>query len=101
MTNEEAILYMVLYRAKLLDSVSDLDKDIEAYDKAISALTARSNMNDNIKNLIEDYQRNIELLEEDRKTDGMTISNAYRVAKIGVYGKVIADLEAVLEGSEE
>lgn len=41
MTREEAILYMVLYRAKLLDSVSDLDKDIEAYDKAISALTAQ------------------------------------------------------------
>lgn len=58
-------------------------------------------MINNIKNLIEDYQRNIELLEEDRKTDGMTISNAYRVAKIGVYGKVIEDLKAVLEGEEE
>ena len=38
MTNEEAILYMTLYRQKLLGSVSDLDKDIEAYDMAIEAL---------------------------------------------------------------
>ena len=29
MTNQEAKSQMVLYRAKLLDSVSDLDKDIE------------------------------------------------------------------------
>ena len=38
MTREEAILYMTLYRQKLVGSVSDLDKDIEAYDMAIKAL---------------------------------------------------------------
>lgn len=54
-----------------------------------------------IERLIEEYQRNIELLEEDRKNDKMTVSNAYRVAKIGVYSKVIDDLQAVLEKSEE
>ena len=53
-------------------------------------------MND-IERLIEEYQQTIELLEEDRKNDGITISNAYRTAKIGVYGKVIEDLRAVLE----
>ena len=57
-------------------------------------------MND-IERLIEEYQRNIELLEEDRKDDKLTVSNAYRTAKIGVYGKVIEDLRAVLEGEED
>lgn len=35
---EEAILYMELYKRNLLDSVSDLDKDIEAYKIAIDAM---------------------------------------------------------------
>ena len=38
MTIDEAILYMTLYCQKLVGSVSDLDKDIEAYDMAIKAL---------------------------------------------------------------
>lgn len=58
-------------------------------------------MTKQIKTLISEYTEAINRLEEDRKNDKLTISNAYRVAKIGVYGKVIADLEAVLEGSEE
>ena len=57
-------------------------------------------MND-IERLIEEYQQNIELLEEDRKNDKLTVSNAYRTAKIGVYGKVIEDLRAVLKGEED
>lgn len=57
-------------------------------------------MND-IERLIEEYQRNIELLEEDRKNDKLTVSNAYRTAKIGVYGKVIEDLQEILEGEAE
>lgn len=54
----------------------------------------------NINWLIEQYRQNIEKLEEDRKQDAMTISNAYRVAKIGVYSKVVEDLQAVLEEGE-
>lgn len=57
-------------------------------------------MND-MERLIEEYQHNIELLEEDRKDDKITISNAYRVAKIGVYTKVIMDLKAIVEGESE
>jgi hypothetical protein len=38
MTIEEATLYMELYKRNLLDSVSDLDKDIEAYKIAIDAM---------------------------------------------------------------
>lgn len=38
MTTEEATLYMELYKRKLFDSVSDLDKDIEAYDTAINTM---------------------------------------------------------------
>lgn len=57
-------------------------------------------MND-IERLIEEYQQNIELLEEDRKNDKLTVSNAYRTAKIGVYAKVVEDLKAVLEEGED
>lgn len=35
---DESILYMELYKRKLFDSVSDLDKDIEAYDTAIATM---------------------------------------------------------------
>lgn len=38
MTIDEAILYMELYKRKLSDSVSDLDKDIESYKIAINAM---------------------------------------------------------------
>lgn len=38
MTKEEAILYMYLYRQRLVESVGNLDKDIRAYDIAINAL---------------------------------------------------------------
>lgn len=55
-------------------------------------------MNDKIQALIEEYQEAIELLEEDRKNDKLTISNAYRTAKIGVYGKVIEDLKMLVKG---
>ena len=38
MTIEESMLYMELYKRKLIDSVSDLEKDIEAYDVAIDTM---------------------------------------------------------------
>lgn len=38
MTIDEAALYMELYKRKLFNSVSDLDKDIEAYDIAIDTM---------------------------------------------------------------
>lgn len=57
-------------------------------------------MTEQIKTLISEYTEAINRLEEDRKNDKLTISNAYRVAKIGVYGKVIADLEGLLEEEE-
>ena len=58
-------------------------------------------MIDNIKALIKEYESAIELLEEDRCNDKLTISNAYRTAKIGVYGKVVDDLKMLLEGAQE
>ena len=57
-------------------------------------------MIDNIKALIEEYESAIELLEEDRRTEKLTISNAYRTAKIGVYAKVVDDLKMLLEEGE-
>ena len=44
MTVDEAMFYMILYRQKLIDSVSDLDKDIEAYNMAIRALEQKLKM---------------------------------------------------------
>ena len=38
MSIDEAALYMELYKRKLFDSVSDLDKDIEAYDIVIDTV---------------------------------------------------------------
>lgn len=38
MTTKEAILYMILYRQRLINSVGDLEMDIKAYDMAIAAL---------------------------------------------------------------
>lgn len=58
-------------------------------------------MRDKIKYLINEYTEAINLLEEDRKNDGITISNAYRTAKIGVYTKVVEDLKAILEEGEK
>lgn len=58
-------------------------------------------MTDKIKALIEEYTNAIELLEEDRRSEGITISNAYRCAKVGVYSKVVLDLKELLEGEVE
>ena len=58
-------------------------------------------MKDKIEWLIKEYTEAINLLEEDRKNGGVTISNAYRTAKIGVYAKVIEDLRAIVEGENE
>ena len=38
MTIDDATLYMELYKRKLFNSVSDLNKDIEAYDIAIETM---------------------------------------------------------------
>ena len=57
-------------------------------------------MTENIKWLIEEYQHEIETLEEDRKDGGIGFCNAICTAKIGVYGKVIKDLQSLLEVSE-
>lgn len=58
-------------------------------------------MRENIEYLINEYTEAINLLEEDCKNDGVTISNAYRTAKIGVYEKVIQDLQQILEEGED
>lgn len=46
MTIDEATLYMELYKRKLFDSVSDLDKDIEAYDVAIDIMRKYQQLED-------------------------------------------------------
>lgn len=50
MTIDEAILYMELYKCKLVDSVSDLDKDIEAYDTAINIMHKYQKIKEIVKN---------------------------------------------------
>ena len=59
-------------------------------------------MKEKILSLIEEYEKNIELFEQDRAEEKyLTVSNAYRTAKIGVYQKVVEDLTGILEGEDE
>lgn len=58
-------------------------------------------MRDKIKTLIEEYEDIKESYEQDRKNDNMLVSNAFKVAKIGVYAKVIEDLKELMEGEAE
>ena len=62
-------------------------------------------MRENIEWLIGQYTDEIEKLEQSRREDclkvGISISNAYLTAKIGVYGKVVNDLRTLLDESEE
>ena len=51
-----------------------------------------------IKSLIEDYQNEIEILEEEWRN--LKISRIL-TGKVGVYGKVVKDLQDVLESEDE
>ena len=50
MSIDEATLYMELYKRKLFNSVSDLDKDIEAYDTAIDTMRKYQKIEQIVKN---------------------------------------------------
>ena len=50
-----------------------------------------------IRDLIDDYQHEIEILEEERRNARIS---PFLTGKIGVYGKVIKDLQSLLEVSE-
>lgn len=50
-----------------------------------------------IKSLIEDYQNEIEVLEEEWRN--LKVS-PYLTGKVGVYGKVVKDLQDVLESEK-
>ena len=59
-------------------------------------------MREKIVSLIGEYQETIALLEQDRSEEKyMSISNAFRTAKIGAYQKVVDDLMMILEGEAE
>lgn len=59
-------------------------------------------MKERINALIAEYQDAIELLEQDRREEKfISVANAYRTAKIGVYQKVVEDLTGILEGEED
>lgn len=50
-----------------------------------------------IQYLIEDYQKRVEDIEEDLRVEHVS---PYLTGKVGVYAKVIADLQALLEEEE-
>lgn len=60
-------------------------------------------MRENIEWLIEQYTDEIERLEQSRREDCLNVgaTNAYLTAKIGVYGKVVNDLQSILDESED
>lgn len=73
MSIDEATLYMELYKRKLFNSVSDLDKDIEAYDIAIDIMRKyqkiteivahyRENVRDKVTN--ENMEKILEVVED-------------------------------------
>lgn len=52
--------------------------------------------------LIDQYQDEINKLEEERRTyRGIGFGDAMNCGKIGAYGRVIADLKGLLDESEE
>ena len=55
-----------------------------------------------IEELIDEYQDEINKLQEDRRQDrGVGFGDAILCGKIGAYGKAVADLKDLLEGVEE
>ena len=59
-------------------------------------------MREKIQFLIEEYENAIELLEQDRAEEKyLTVANAYRTAKIGVFQKVVDDLQMLFDGGVE
>ena len=54
----------------------------------------------NVNWLIEQYQRNVEIIEQDVKDDKSTFNN-FRQTKLGVYKAVIEDLQKVLEVNDD
>lgn len=61
-------------------------------------------MRENIEWLIGQYTDKIEKLEQSRREEsgiGISISKVHLTAKIGVYGKVVNDLQTLLDESEE
>lgn len=93
MTTQEIIADLEDYKDAPYIHDALRDEVIDMSIKGVSALNG-------ITALIEEYQNAIELLEEDRRTEKLTISNAYRTAKIGVYAKVVDDLKMLLEEGE-
>ena len=77
--------------AKVLSYSTPLEKVIEDIEK----------LRKGIEELIDDYQHEINEMEEDRMREGVSVSNAFLTGKIGAYGKAIADLRELLEGVEE
>ena len=64
MTIDEAILYMELYKLKLTDSVSDLAKDIEAYDVVINTAKRYQKMEKVILDSCDDMELWVDACEE-------------------------------------
>ena len=72
MSIDEATLYMELYKRKLFNSVSDLDKDIEAYDLAIETMRKYQKIQEILKDIPyggEATVRRIQKVIEDGKID--------------------------------
>lgn len=66
---------------------------IKSLDDAIKSLKVQ----EQIQDLIDEYQSQIEVLEEESMN---IIHSPYLTGKIGVYGKAVKDLQALLEVSE-
>ncbi len=72
MSIDDATLYMELYKRKLFDSVSDLDKDTEAYDIAIATM--------------QKYQKIQEVMDSRPDDDAKSNSKALGEIEVIMYG---------------
>lgn len=78
----------------------DLGLPFPKYVRKTKCITKGDYMEDKIKWLLEQYQNEVDKLDEDRKNEGISMSNTYRVGQIDAYNLVIADLVELLRGDE-
>jgi len=78
---------------KLTYAKGNMREQRECFEIAVKAIKMR----ENIQWLIEQYEHQVETLEQDlHENSGISVGNSYKTGKKGVYGKVIADLKEVL-----
>lgn len=95
LTDKEAIHQ--LKNAAWLGTNAEREKTEKAVEMAIQALDDNAKLKENIQWLIDQYQHNVETIQEDLRENGFQmINHGYLTGKLGVYAKAVKDLEDLL-----